>query len=61
MRHQRRKQIAEAVRMRNRNHTVIQIAPRDAHRTADVLGIGEQLLTAKADHTRGGRRAGSKF
>src|SRR5262249_54903742 len=49
---QRREQITEAIRMRDRNHTKIQIGVADSHGIANLITIRQQLLASKENCTR---------
>ena len=42
-------QIAESIRVRNRNRTEVQIGIRNSHCVANLVAIGQQLRAAKAD------------
>ena len=53
--------IAETVGMRDRDHAEIQIVIGNSHRVANLIAIGQQLLAAKANRPRRGRRAGGQF
>ena len=52
---QRREQITEAIRMRDRNHTKIQIGIANSHAIANLIAVGQQLLASKPNCTRRGR------
>jgi hypothetical protein len=48
-RDQWREEIAETVRVRNRDNSEIQIVVGDSHGLANLIAIGQKLLAAKAN------------
>ena len=58
---QRREQIAKPVGVRDRDDAKIQIGIANSHRVANLIAIGQQLVTAKSNCPRRGRCAGGKL